>query len=118
MSPRLKAMVEAAVRLAPDKYTPLIVALGMTAKLAYDAINQRLRAAHRRAGTSGWGWHSLRRTAAQRLYRATGSLHAVQSLLGHSSIHVSLHYLNAAQIPITSTLVNLFASGEPAKDTK
>jgi integrase len=118
MSPRLAAMVGAAVRLSPDSTTPLIVALGLTAEWAYSAINQRLRAAHKRAGTSGWGWHSLRRTAAQRLYRATGSLHAVQSLLGHSSIHVSLHYLNAAQIPITSTLVNLFASGEPKEGTK
>ena len=42
---------------------------------------------------SGYGTHSLRRTKASIIYRATGNLRAVQILLGHSKIENTVRYL-------------------------
>lgn len=41
---------------------------------------------------SGYGTHSLRRTRASIIYRATGNLRAVQILLGHSKIENTVRY--------------------------
>jgi site-specific recombinase XerC len=40
-----------------------------------------------------YGTHSLRRTKASILYKATGNLRAVQILLGHVKIESTVHYL-------------------------
>lgn len=40
-----------------------------------------------------YGTHSLRRTKASMIYRATGNLRAVQILLGHSKIENTVRYL-------------------------
>lgn len=40
-----------------------------------------------------YGTHSLRRTKASMIYKATGSLRAVQILLGHSKIENTIRYL-------------------------
>jgi site-specific recombinase XerC len=42
---------------------------------------------------SEYGTHSLRRTKASIIYRATGKLRAVQILLGHSKIENTVRYL-------------------------
>ena len=42
---------------------------------------------------SDYGTHSLRRTKASIIYRATGNLRAVQILLGHSKIENTVRYL-------------------------
>lgn len=42
---------------------------------------------------SEYGIHSLRRTKASIIYRATGNLRAVQILLGHSKIENTVRYL-------------------------
>ena len=42
---------------------------------------------------SEYGAHSLRRTTASIIYRATGNLRAVQILLGHSKIENTVRYL-------------------------
>lgn len=42
---------------------------------------------------SEYGTHSLRRTKALIIYRATGDLRAVQILLGHSKIENTVGYL-------------------------
>jgi integrase len=42
---------------------------------------------------SEYGTHSLRRTKASIIYRATGNLRAVQILLGHSKIDNTVRYL-------------------------
>ena len=42
---------------------------------------------------SEYGTHSLRRTKASIIYRATGNLRAVQILLGHSKIENTVRYL-------------------------
>ena len=46
--------------------------------------------------------HSLRRTKASIIYRATGNLRAVQILLGHSKIEITVRYLG---IDVEDTLV-------------
>jgi site-specific recombinase XerC len=40
-----------------------------------------------------YGTHSLRRTKASIIYKATGNLRAVQILLGHSKIESTIRYL-------------------------
>lgn len=40
-----------------------------------------------------YGTHSLRRTKASIIYKATGNLRAVQMLLGHTKIENTLRYL-------------------------
>lgn len=40
-----------------------------------------------------YGTHSLRRTKASLIYKATGNLRAVQILLGHTEIENTLRYL-------------------------
>lgn len=50
-------------------------------------------------GDRGWvackeyGTHSLRRTRASFIYKATGNLRAVQILLGHTKIESTVRYL-------------------------
>lgn len=44
---------------------------------------------------SEYGTHSLRRTKASIIYRATGNLRAVQFLLGHSKIENTVRYLGS-----------------------
>ena len=41
----------------------------------------------------GYGTHSLRRTKASLIYKATGNLRAVQILLGHTNIQNTVSYL-------------------------
>lgn len=40
-----------------------------------------------------YGTHSLRRTKAALIYKATGNLRAVQILLGHTNIENTVRYL-------------------------
>jgi site-specific recombinase XerC len=40
-----------------------------------------------------YGTHSLRRTKASIIYKATGNLRAIQILLGHSKIENTVRYL-------------------------
>lgn len=40
-----------------------------------------------------YGTHSLRRTKAAIIYKATGNLRAVQILLGHTKIEITVRYL-------------------------
>jgi integrase len=40
-----------------------------------------------------YGTHSLRRTKASLIYKATGNLRAVQILLGHTNIENTVRYL-------------------------
>lgn len=40
-----------------------------------------------------YGTHSLRRTKASLIYKATGNLRAVQILLGHTKIETTVRYL-------------------------
>ena len=40
-----------------------------------------------------FGTHSIRRTKATMIYRRTGSLRAVQLLLGHSKVESTVRYL-------------------------
>jgi len=44
-------------------------------------------------GREDYGTHSLRRTKASIIYRATGNLRAVQILLGHTKIESTVRYL-------------------------
>jgi site-specific recombinase XerD len=43
--------------------------------------------------SSAYGTHSMRRTKAAQIYRKTGSLQAVQLLLGHAKLESTVRYL-------------------------
>jgi len=42
---------------------------------------------------SGYGTHSLRRTKAAEIFRRIGNLRAVQLLLGHTKVDITVWYL-------------------------
>jgi site-specific recombinase XerC len=44
-------------------------------------------------GKAEYGTHSLRRTEAAMIYRATGNIRAIQILLGHIKIENTVRYL-------------------------
>jgi site-specific recombinase XerC len=46
-----------------------------------------------RAAPEEYGTHSLRRTKASMIYKATGKIRAIQILLGHSKIENTVRYL-------------------------
>ena len=46
-----------------------------------------------------YGTHSLRRTKASIIYKATGNLRAVQLLLGHTKIESTVRYLGVDIVP-------------------
>jgi site-specific recombinase XerC len=49
-----------------------------------------------------YGTHSLRRTKASIIYKATGNLRAVQLLLGHTKIERAVRYLGVdVEDPLT-----------------
>ena len=43
--------------------------------------------------SSAYGTHSMRRTKAAQIYRRTGTLRAVQLLLGHTKLESTVRYL-------------------------
>lgn len=60
--------------------------------LGYRAAQTALARASAEAGVGRIGWHALRHTFASRLVSLGASLLAVQKLLGHSSIQVTMRY--------------------------
>jgi hypothetical protein len=121
MSARLEALVTAAVSRATDTRQPLVLAMGLRSNGKTHPINigntlrHRLGSAQKRVGAGNWTWHDLRRTAAQRVYRATGNLQVPMALLGHKSMLTTLKYLNAQRPRVTDDIVALFASTAPTE---
>jgi integrase len=107
---RLAEHIGAALAIA-EPGQPLVCALGAAGKSTENVLRKRLKNAQKAAGVDTWTWHDLRRTTAQRLYKATGDLRKVQSLLGHRSLLASLHYLNAARETVSAQDLDLYGSG-------
>jgi integrase len=121
VSERLAALVATAraMRGPFGPATPIYRILGYNLRgtvLHNGAMSRRLKRAQKLAGTSGWTWHDLRRTAAHRLYEATGDLRDVRDLLGHHNLGSSLIYLAAQQKAVPSTKLALYASGNGAQN--
>jgi site-specific recombinase XerC len=114
-TPRMRPLLTAAVsRAAPG--TSMVDALASRPVRSHvrehpdTTMRHRLKTLQKRLGLSHWTWHDLRRTAAQQLYKGSGDLRKVQSLLGHKSIVATLHYLNAQRASIAEDDLSLFAS--------
>src|SRR5215472_14600564 len=60
--------------------------------LAYEAGRDPLRRACRRAGLRNVGWHTLRHTFASHLAMRGVPLKAIQELMGHSTIEMTMRY--------------------------
>ncbi len=124
MSNRLAALVETARVLGAGQpaATPVYRLLARNLRGSNSPMARRLKRAQERAGTSGWTWHDLRRTAAHRLYEATGDIRDVRDLLGHHNLGSSLIYLAAQQVAVPRERLALYASGgsnhEGQKSTK
>jgi site-specific recombinase XerC len=103
----------------PD--TPIYRILGRVqhgTALEGGAMGRRLKAAQKRAGTGGWTWHDLRRTAARQIYAATGDLRDAKDLLGHRHLSTTLIYLHAGHAPLPSSKLALCASGNGLPDAR
>jgi integrase len=48
---------------------------------------------HAKEAREDYGTHSLRRTKAAMIYKATGNLRAIQILLGHTKVENTVRYL-------------------------
>jgi integrase len=120
ISARLRAVVAAcAATTAIDTHLPVYRLLSRNhfKNLSPQSTTaKRLKRAQKAAGTGGWTWHDLRRTAAHRLYNATGDLRDVRDLLGHGSLHSSLWYLAASRRPVPNSKLALYASGNGASN--
>ena len=56
--------------------------------------------------TEEYGTHSLRRTKASIIYKATGNIRAIQILLGHSKIENTVRYLGVDIVDALTLAVN------------
>lgn len=65
---------------------------GVRQPVSYGMFQQLWRATIERAGVTGLTIHDLRRTAGERLYRATGDIAAVSRFLGHANIELTKKY--------------------------
>ena len=115
VSPRLRAIIRVAQENAETPETPILQTLGLRASNFWKSvISRHLARAQSLANAGNWYMHDLRRTAAQRLYAATGDLRAAQSLLGHSNLTATLHYLAREREPITpAQLASLLPQASP-----
>jgi integrase len=115
VSSRLAALVESARALGAGQPDASVVALlsrkVKPSRLGMNMLSVGLKKAQARAGTGGWTWHDLRRSAAHALYKATGDLRDVRDLLGHHNLGSSLVYLAAQQKPIANNKLAFYASG-------
>ena len=69
--------------------------VGIRKNVSYGMFQSLWRAACKRAGVKGLRIHDLRRTAGERLYRATGDIYVVSRFLGHSSVELTrMYYLH------------------------
>ena len=66
--------------------------VGTTALNSQNFINRVFHPALRRARISDFSWHDLRHTFASRLAMAGVDLHAIQELMGHQSLAMTLRY--------------------------
>ncbi len=60
--------------------------------LDYNVCKHPLRRAYRKAGLRKVGWHMLRHTFASHLVMRGAPLKAVQELLGHSTMEMTMRY--------------------------
>jgi integrase len=81
-------------------------------KLNYSMGRWALRGACEAIGLRVVSWHALRHTFASHLVSKGASLKAVQELLGHSTIHMTLRYSHLNQENLRETIALL----EPQKD--
>jgi integrase len=82
----------------------------------WSAATWALKRIARRAGLADWdslGWHELRHTFASHLVMKGAPLKAVQELLGHATIELTLRYSHLSP-EVKRDCVLLLGSGEPA----
>lgn len=68
---------------------------------------ERLKRACDEAGVPVVGWHSLRHTFASHMMAAGAPVHAVQELLGHSSVEMTLRYTHLMPSTLRSAIALL-----------
>jgi integrase len=67
-------------------------------------IIRRLRDVREKAGLRKFNWHTLRHTFASQLAMRGAPLHAVQALLGHSTITMTMRYAHVAPSALRSAI--------------
>jgi integrase len=79
-------------RNAPSREDRVRRVAGERFPFSLQGWNRQWRAARSAAGVTDFRWHDLRHTAATRLLRKTNNLKAVQELLGHKSLDLTVRY--------------------------
>lgn len=82
--------------------------------LRRDEIKHPLRRACKRAGLRQVGWHVLRHTFASHLVMRGVPLKAVQEMLGHATIEMTMHYSHLSPF-VTRDAVRLLDGGQPGQ---
>jgi integrase len=88
----LPAPAVAALRSVPRVGTPVFLTKGH--RLRYSGARKRLARACMRAGVPDIGWHALRHSYASELSRRGAPPQAIQQLLGHTTLDMTLRYMH------------------------
>jgi len=85
--------------------------------ITYRAAQHHLQALARTAGLPPFGWHTLRHTFASQLARRGATIQGIQTLLGHTTINMSLRYAHLSPdfLHATIALLNAANMREPAQ---
>jgi integrase len=81
-------------------------------------VKRSFENACRRAGIEGFRFHDLRHTFASHLVMNNVSLKAVQELLGHSDLKMTMRYAHLSQAHLKEAVGALNKLAEPGKDQK
>ncbi len=97
---------------------PLVFCTDDGTMLTYDEAKGPLRRARARSGVAHLGWHALRHTFASHLVMRGVSIKAVQDLLGHATLEVTLRYAHLSPDVTRNAVLALDVGGDTGGDTR
>ncbi|MBV1857824.1 MAG: tyrosine-type recombinase/integrase, partial [Nannocystaceae bacterium] len=95
---------------------PLVFCREDGTMLTYDEAKGPLRRARARSGVAHFGWHALRHTFASHLVMRGVSIKAVQDLLGHATLEVTLRYAHLSPDVTRNAVLALDVGGDTGGD--
>ncbi len=95
---------------------PLVFCSDDGRMLTNDEAKGPLRRARARSGVAHLGWHALRHTFASHLVMRGVSIKAVQDLLGHATLEVTLRYAHLSPDVTRNAVLALDTGGDTGGD--
>jgi site-specific recombinase XerD len=108
----LNAPALAALKAARHLRSKLVFCHEDGRRLSYVHTLDHLHAVCRKAGLREIGWHTLRHTFASHLVMAGVTLKAVQELMGHATIEMTLRYAHLAPGVTRDAVAALAGAGQ------